>query len=193
MQVGAQRGLATVRYAFDKTASRFTVQAFSTGFLAAFGHDPTIAIRDYEGTVEFVPETYEKGFVRVVVETEALEPLDEMKREDRERMIGLMRGQVLEVERFPEVMYESRLVKVNKVGDKLLQASVRGDLTLRGITQDQSLEARVSDMGATLRVSGTFSLRQSDYGIKPVSFAGGTLRLKDELKFNFELIARHNE
>ena len=38
-----------------------------------------------------------------------------------------------------------------------------------------------------------FRLRQSDYGIKPVSFAGGALRLKDELKFNFELVARQQE
>jgi hypothetical protein len=44
-----------------------------------------------------------------------------------------------------------------------------------------------------LRVSGEFSLRQSDYGIKPVSFAGGALRLKDELKFKFELVGRKQE
>ncbi len=44
-----------------------------------------------------------------------------------------------------------------------------------------------------MRVAGEFPLRQSDYGIKPVSFAGGALRLKDELKFNFELVARQQE
>jgi hypothetical protein len=44
-----------------------------------------------------------------------------------------------------------------------------------------------------LRISGDFSLRQSDYGIKPTSFAAGALRLKDELKFNFEMLARKQE
>jgi hypothetical protein len=44
-----------------------------------------------------------------------------------------------------------------------------------------------------MRVSGEFTLRQSDYGIKPVSFAGGALRLKDELKFSFELVARKQD
>jgi hypothetical protein len=44
-----------------------------------------------------------------------------------------------------------------------------------------------------LRISGDFTLRQSDYGIKPVSFAAGALRLKDELKFNFEMVARRQE
>jgi hypothetical protein len=48
-------------------------------------------------------------------------------------------------------------------------------------------------MGTMLRISGEFPLRQSDYGIEPFSFAGGALRLKDELKFNFELVARKQE
>ena len=66
-------------------------------------------------------------------------------------------------------------------------------LSFHGVTQTQSLDARVTHMGTMLRISGEFSLRQSDYGIKPVSFAGGALRLKDELKFNFELVARKDE
>jgi hypothetical protein len=48
-------------------------------------------------------------------------------------------------------------------------------------------------MGTMLRISGEFQLRQSDYGIKPFSFAGGALRLKDELKFKFELVARKQD
>ena len=37
---------------------------------------------------------------------------------------------------------------------------------------------------------GPFTLRQSDFRIKPVSVAGGTLKLKDELKFAFDVVAR---
>ena len=48
-------------------------------------------------------------------------------------------------------------------------------------------------MGSMLRISGEFAMRQSDFGIKPVSFAGGALRLKDEVKFKFELVARRPE
>jgi hypothetical protein len=44
-----------------------------------------------------------------------------------------------------------------------------------------------------LRASGEFLLSQSSYGIKPVSVAGGALKLKDELKFSFEIVARKQE
>ena len=33
-------------------------------------------------------------------------------------------------------------------------------------------------------------MRQSDYGIKPVSVAGGTLKLKDEIDLSFDIVAR---
>ena len=42
-------------------------------------------------------------------------------------------------------------------------------------------------------MSGGFSLRQSDYNIKPVSVAGRALKLKDELKLAFEIVARKPE
>jgi hypothetical protein len=44
-----------------------------------------------------------------------------------------------------------------------------------------------------LRASGDFILRQPDYQIKPVSVAGGALKLKDELNFSFEILARGQE
>jgi polyisoprenoid-binding protein YceI len=193
MQQGTQRGLAPVRYVFDKSAGRFSVQAFATGLLSGFGHNPTVGIRDYDGETSFVPGTYERVFVRVSVKLASLEVLDEMKRDDRQKLEQSMFNEVLEVARFPEAVYESNQVAVRKVNEGLLQATTTGNLTFHGVTQSHSLDARVQDMGTMLRISSEFSLRQSDYGIKPVSFAGGALRLKDELKFRMEMVARQQE
>jgi hypothetical protein len=41
-----------------------------------------------------------------------------------------------------------------------------------------------------LRAFGEFALRQSDYGIKPPSAVGGGLKVKDEVKFTFDIVAR---
>lgn len=189
----ATKGLATVRYVIDPRTSRFTVQAFATGILSAFGHNPTIAIRDYDGGVEFLPGTYEKAFVRVKINASALEVLDEMKRSDRESLEQEMFNEVLYVARFPTVVYESRQIVVQKDGGDFLRVATTGDLTLHGVTRIHSFEARAVDMGATLRTFGEFTLRQSDYGIRQFSVAGGALRLQDELKFKFDLVARREE
>jgi polyisoprenoid-binding protein YceI len=193
MQTATQRGLAPVNFLIDKTASRFTVQAFATGLLSSFGHNPTIEIRDYEGELQFVPETYDKAFVRVTVKTAALDVLDEMKRDDRKKLEQLMYDQVLDVKQFPTAVYESKEIKVEKSENGPIVAHVNGELSFHGVTQNQPVDARVQDMGDMLRISGDFTLRQSSFGIKPVSFAGGALRLKDELKFKLELVARRQE
>ena len=40
-----------------------------------------------------------------------------------------------------------------------------------------------------MRAKGEFTLKQTDYGIKLVSVAGGALKIKDELKFTFDVLA----
>ena len=55
------------------------------------------------------------------------------------------------------------------------------------------MSARIAVFDEMLRASGEFTLNQSDYGIKPISVAGGALKVKDELKFSFEMVARKQE
>jgi polyisoprenoid-binding protein YceI len=192
MDAGTQRGLAPLKFQIDPAASRFTVQVFATGLLSAFGHNPRISIRDYEGEMEFVPESYEKASVKITLQMGAMEVLDEMKRDDRKKLETDMYQSVLDVDRFPTAVFESKQIMVQKLSD-LVQAHVVGELSFHGVTRDEVIDARVTNMGTMLRASGEFTLRQSDYGIKPVSFAAGALRLKDELKFQFELVARQQE
>ena len=60
---GSTAELTAVRYAIDGRISRFTVRAFASGMLSAFGHSPTIAIRDFAGEAQFNPDQAGKCFV----------------------------------------------------------------------------------------------------------------------------------
>ncbi|MGA8728989.1 MAG: YceI family protein, partial [Terracidiphilus sp.] len=72
-------------------------------------------------------------------------------------------------------------------------ASLNGTLNLHGVSRNLSIPARVALLGDMFRASGDFTLSQSDFGIKPVSVAGGALKLKDELKVSFEIVARKED
>jgi polyisoprenoid-binding protein YceI len=65
-----------------------------------------------------------------------------------------------------------------------------GTLTLHGVSNNQAIAAQISLTGDMLRAHGEFSILQSAYGIKPVSVAGGALKVKDELKCSFDIVAR---
>jgi polyisoprenoid-binding protein YceI len=193
MRTGTKTEMASVTFAVDKAVSRFNVQAFASGLLSAFGHSPRVEIRDYQAEVQCVPRTLEDASLRVIIQTGRMEVLDEMKRDDLKKLEQEMYERVLDTRNFPTAVYTSHEINVRKITDGLFEVDVRGELSFHGVTQPQGLQGKVTVMGDNLRVAGGFSLLQSNYGIKPASFAAGTLRLKDELKFTFDLVARSRE
>jgi polyisoprenoid-binding protein YceI len=181
------------RFVIDTRASRFTVRAFASGILSAMGHSPTIGIRDFSGGMNFDPEQLKASSFQLIIKSSSLSVQDDISDKDRREMERLMNTEVLETGKFPEIRFEASDISVTKTGDALFSAKLDGSLAFHGVTRRESITARVAWMGSMLRASGEFSLSQSNYGIKPVSVAGGALKLKDELKFSFEIVARKQE
>jgi polyisoprenoid-binding protein YceI len=180
-------------FVIDAKASRFTVQAFASGILSAMGHNPKIGIRTFSGEVDFNPETIKGGAFRLMVQSASLAVQDDISYKDRREMERLMKEDVLEVARYPEIRYEAAAIAVSRIDGSLYSATLNGNLSLHGVTRSQAITTRIATFGEILRASGEFTLGQSDYQIKPVSVAGGALKLKDEVKFTFEMVARKQE
>jgi polyisoprenoid-binding protein YceI len=181
------------RYVIDSRASRFTVQAFATGLLARMGHNPIIGIRDFSGEMQFNPDKLEAGAFRLAIKSASLTVQNEISDKDLREIERLMNQEVLETAKFPEIVYEATSISVNRMADMLCSATLNGKLTMHGVTRNQTIVVRVALLGSMLRASGDFSLDQTDYNIKLISVAGGALKLKDELKFFFEMVARRAE
>ncbi|HTD55181.1 MAG TPA: YceI family protein, partial [Silvibacterium sp.] len=156
----------TTYYAIDGRASRFTVRAFATGLLSVMGHNPTIAIRDFNGGMNFDPEKVEAGAFRIAIKASSLTVQDDISTKDRREMERLMNEEVLESAKYPEIRYEAGVISVSRVSDLLYAATLEGGLNLRGVTRQQPITARITLLGSMLRSSGEFTLRQTDYGIK---------------------------
>jgi polyisoprenoid-binding protein YceI len=180
-------------YVIEGRSSRFTVRAFVTGLLAAMGHNPTIGIRELSGGMKFDPEKLEAGSLRIVVKSSSLSVQDDISAKDLREMERLMNQEVLETAKYPEIVYESLNVSITKMADTHYSATLSGNLTLHGVSRSQPINVRVALLGSMLRASGDFSLSQTDYDIKPVSVAGGAVKLKDGLKVSFEIVARRQE
>ena len=193
---GAARPLAeaTVRYLIDAKRSTFIVQAFSTGLLSTFGHSPKIAVRDLQGDTEFVAAgaTIQDARLHVRIRADSLEVIDDISEKDRHEIQRQMFGDVLETKYYPEILFECSQATANGTGDRYWVA-LNGELTLHGETHTLPVSVRVVITGDSLRASGEFSVRQSDYGIVPVKVAGGAIKLKDEVKCTFDIQARKRE
>ena len=180
----------TALFAIDQRMSRFTVQAFASGLLSAFAHHPLIAIREFSGDVRLNADAAERSSVVVRVNAASLEVSGNANDRDRPEINRAMQEEVLESDRFPEIVFISTGATVNRSGQGPFLANLSGELTLHGVTQPLSLPVNVTLTEDLLRANGTFSLKQTDYGIHLVTAVAGAVKVKDELKFSFDIAAR---
>ncbi len=180
-------------YQIDKSSSKFTVRTFATGLLSSFGHSPTFAIRDFDGDLQFSPEAAATKMLTVHVRSDSLEVTDDIRSKDREEIESTMNKTVLESAKYPEIAFTSTSIALNQLGENRYQANINGTLSLHGTAKPVAIPAQITLLGDMLRAGGEFPLLQSNFGIAPVSVGGGALKLKDELKFVFDMVARKQD
>lgn len=176
-------------YRLDPRPSRFVIRVTAGGLLSAFGHNPLIGVRDFSGEVQFDPASPESASVRVHVPSRSLDVAGDVNEKDRREIERIMHAQVLESDSFPLIEFQSSVVKVTSSGAGQFRAEISGELSVHGVTRPQTIVARVTASGERLRASGEFSIYQTEYGIQLVTVAGGALKVKDELKASFEILA----
>jgi len=183
---GMSKESAIASYVVEAGMSRFTVRGFAGGLLSGLGHNPVVSIPDFAGDAHWDPGDPAKASLRLRIRATALAVQNDISDKDRREMERVMREEVLETERYPEIAFESTGVSGN-TGNRV---EIAGILTLHGVTRRERVPAQIAVTGDMLRGFGEFTILQTDYRIKLASVAGGALKLKDELKFNFDLVAR---
>ncbi|HSA92592.1 MAG TPA: YceI family protein [Terriglobales bacterium] len=164
--------------AVDAERSRMTVRVFRGGLFGFAGHNHEIRAPIASGTVDEAT-----GKVEIRVDARQLLVLDpDVDAKERQEVQETMHGpKVLDSGRYPEIRFHS--TEAQKSGDEWL---VRGELTLHG--QSKPVEVRVK--GGQGRYTGTASVKQKDFGMEPVSVAGGTIKVKNEVKVEFEIVLK---
>jgi polyisoprenoid-binding protein YceI len=89
---------------------------------------------------------------------------------------------VLDVQRFPEIRFVSTSITAQDGG----RFQVRGDLALHGTTRPVEFPLSF----AKDRYSGSVKIKQTDFGITPVTIAGGTVKVKDVIELVFEIVPK---
>ena len=123
--------------------------------------------------------------VDVVVPVDSLEVLTPPDTAEIRKVTETMRSEVLHPDRYPLITFVS--TTVTPAGDGL---EVHGRLTIVGQSRDVAVVVRVEAAGDTLRATGSFSMKQSDFGIRPYRGGpAGTVRVADRVEFNVAAVA----
>jgi polyisoprenoid-binding protein YceI len=165
-------------------ASRLDVKTGKAGLFGFAGHSHLIRAHAVTGRVALYPGAIATSHVELTVPSDSLEVLTPPDTAEIRKVTEAMRTEVLEVEQFPQIAFASREVAPTQDGYHLMVA-----LTLHGVTRDVPIDVAVKTTGDTLRATGTFSVKQTDFGIKPFRGGpGGSVKVADRVTFNFEAI-----
>ena len=87
----------------------------------------------------------------------------------------------------PTIEFEVASYELTKV-DGALKGTLTGTLTIGGQTKAVTVEALGKKNGNALRVTGTYPVRMTEYGLKPPTLMMGTLKVNELVKVNFDLL-----
>jgi polyisoprenoid-binding protein YceI len=185
--------LASARYAIDAAQSRFMVRAFAGGLLFIKGHDHLMAIRDFTGEAQLTLNSISPASLEFTVRADSLAETRDVFTEQQKQIINKeVRELVLETAKYPTITFKSTDVKGKLVARGKYQARIGGDLTLHGVTRHIEIPAQVSLSGKDLRASGEFTINRGDYKVNATSALHGTIRVRDKLKFTFDIVAHQD-
>ena len=166
-------------------ASRLVVRTGKAGLFGFAGHEHLIQAREFAGLVIYYPRQPEASRVTVSIAAERLEVLTPPDTAEIRKVTAAMRTDVLDVAQYPQIALASQ--SVQQAGDTL---RVLAALTMKGRTRTVPLTVRVFIGPDTLHATTTFTVRQSDYGIRPFRGGpGGTVRVADAVTFDIDAIA----
>jgi polyisoprenoid-binding protein YceI len=173
----------------DTSASTLVIRASKAGLLSAIAHDHQFAPARWQAEVNFDPRHPQE--VRVDVRLDAATLHDQVARltqKVRDHIDRETAGPgVLDAQRFPEIGFHGESASARVEGAEL-RGVLHGTLSLHGTTRPLDVPFHARAEAAGYRVAGSVRFRQTDFGITPVSKAGGSIGVDDEVQVDFDLL-----
>jgi polyisoprenoid-binding protein YceI len=178
-------------YRVDPSRSRATIHVGKAGaFSFIAGHTHEIVGPIESGSIDVDLDALPRSRVTLVIAAAELKVSAKGEPEgDPPKVQEAMSGEkVLDVARHPRITFESTGATLQSRRGTLLDLMVSGTLTIRDVAQPVTVPVHVDIADASLTASGRFTIKQSAFGIKPVS-VGGVVAVKDALDIDFSIVA----
>jgi polyisoprenoid-binding protein YceI len=192
LSLTAQAQTKSRTYTIVAGESSFWVFVAKAGLFSALAHDHEIGVKSFTGKVVMPEAGASGGSLELDVSAQSLVVLDKKpSEEDKKKIYNSMHGEVLESAKYPKIAFKSVSVgEVKPAGTDSYIFTLNGDLTLHGVTKRIAIPVTAKITAQQLRASGKYTLKQTDFGIKPYSAAGGTVKVKNEVVINFDIVAK---
>lgn len=188
----AAKSQVTRTYKIVAAESNLWVYVAKAGLLSALAHNHNIGVKNFSGTVSMPESDAAAGTLQLEIEAASLFVADkEVSDKDRAEITSSMHNEVLASAKFPRITFKSvSVTDVKATGANSYTLTVNGDLTLHGVTKRIAVPVTATLTPQLLKASGKYTLQQTNWGITPISKAGGAVKVKNEVIVNFAIVAK---
>jgi polyisoprenoid-binding protein YceI len=179
-------------YSIVPAESSFWVFVGKTGLFSGLAHNHEIGVKSFSGRVTLPEAGASASTLELDVDARSLVVLDKnVSDKDRNEIYNSMHTTVLESAKHQKITFRSvSVTDVKEAGNNSYSLILNGDLTLHGVTKRIAVPLTATITPQQIKASGKYTLKQTDYGIKPYSAAGGTIKVKNEVVVNFAIVAK---
>src|SRR5262245_10158199 len=179
-------------YTIVPSESSFWVFVGKAGLFSGLAHDHEIGVKQFSGKVILPQSGAAGGSLSLDIDARSLIVLDKKpSEEDKKKISSSMHTEVLESAKYEKISFKSVSVSdLKQTGENAYSFTLNGDLSLHGVTKRIAVPVNLTVAPQQLRAAGKYTLRQTDYGIKPYSAAGGTVKVKNDIVVNFNILAK---
>lgn len=177
-------------YLMMAAQSQLTLTLIQEGLLRKIHPTHHVGVKGFTGRIQ-LPTDESQAAAELDAEAKSFVNIDsDMSDFERGGFHKVLHEEVLASERHPTIKFRSvSISNVQKNGDHR-SFTLNGDLTLRGVTKRVAFPVKVIINGNQLRATGEETIKQSDFGITPYSGGLGTIKIGDQLKVSFVIVAQ---
>ncbi len=184
--------LAAQRYTLDASQSKFIAHALRGGLFWFKGHDHAVAVREFTGEAQLSPDAITASSLQITAKTESMVETSSVFTDQQKQIINKeLREIVLLPAQYPEIVFRSTNVSGKQNGSQY-DLKITGDLTVHGVTRQITIPTKVTVTGNDLRAQGEFSISRDDFKVKATSAFHGLVRVRNKLKFTFDIVGHQN-
>jgi len=190
--VAILQGQSGKQYSIDASESNLWVWVGKSGLFSALAHDHEIGVKSFTGRVVIPSSGASGALLEFEIDTKSFVVLDKkVSDKDRSEIFNAMHNDVIESAKFQKITFKSSSVSnLKQTGQNNYTLTLNGDLNLHGLTKQVTVPVELSLTPQQLRATGKYTLKQTDYNIKVYSAGGGTVKVKNDVVINFNIVAK---
>ena len=164
-------------HTIDVQRSKMTVYVYKQGLFSFLADNHVIDAPIASGSFDA-----QRRRVEITVDAAKMRVLDPRLSADKRSTVqaNMVGPQVLDAAKYPVIAFQSTRIDGSGKG----AWTVSGNLQLHGQTHPATFQVQSDGAG---RVTGSATVRQTDFGIAPIKIAGGAVSVKDDVRVEFEI------